>query len=82
MNNENASTGHKNRKTTKIDAVTKILLLLIAIGLWINALDLWPRPLAVSASADNVAIEQLLVNINRHVEKISEGTCRNTVICP
>ncbi len=59
---------------------TKILLLLIALGLWFNALNPWVRPPVASAQY-NPQIERSLAKIQEHVTKISQGDCWNKRIC-
>lgn len=64
--------------------MNKILLALIAVGLWANALESWTRP----ARADNS--ESYLSDIRDDVSQISADVnalanggngCRNTRIC-
>jgi hypothetical protein len=66
--------------TPMIDKTTKILLILIALGLWANAVLPLIRPHAVAAqSADS--IENHLSEIESDVHKIARGTCTNGKIC-
>jgi hypothetical protein len=70
----------------KTDTVTKILLALIALGLWLN---LWvSRPFAASAAVPQVEendtlarIEMLVDNIDENLEIITLGSCMNSRLC-
>jgi hypothetical protein len=57
------------------DRTTKALLLMIAVGLWMNVAALWFRsvPLA-AADADSTVIM-------RDVHAIATGTCMNKKVC-
>jgi hypothetical protein len=58
----------------RTDRTTKILLLLIALGLWANVLT-------PAVSAQNFSIPPILQEIATHVTRISNGTCRNVRLC-
>lgn len=67
------------------DRTTKILLAIIALGLWANAMSLFIRPNRVIAQ-DNVfsSIDSHLSRIDHDVHNladIEDGTCRNSKIC-
>ena len=74
-----------------IDKTTKILLLVIALGLWLNlAIPLF-QPKTVAAAQDTAMMETYLANIDSHISRIEhdvhnladieDGTCRNSKIC-
>jgi len=61
------------------DRATKVLLGLIAAGLWINAVGAWVRP----AQADDVShliqlMYPIVKNIEKKVDEIGSGSCRST----
>jgi hypothetical protein len=60
----------------KVDRTTKMLLLMIAIGLWLNALS--PLFYARKVSADT---DSALQGIANDISKISSGLCLNSTIC-
>jgi hypothetical protein len=62
------------------DKTTKLLLLVIALGLWANALIplIHPKPVAAQSLGD---IDSRVSNIEDDVHKIARGTCVNTKIC-
>ena len=60
----------------KVDRTTKLLLLMIALGLWFNAIGPFLHVKRVSADTDT-AVERIASDMN----KISSGRCLNTVIC-
>ena len=66
-----------------IDKSTKFLLLVIAVALWMIALNPWLRPVAVAAAqeVDLISIESYLSSIESDVESIYWGTCLNSKIC-
>jgi hypothetical protein len=53
-----------------IDKTTKLLLLAIAIGLWVNVLASWVRPTPVRAAQVNY-----LHSIDANVARIAKGVC-------
>jgi hypothetical protein len=55
-----------------IDRVTKTLLAAIALGLWLNALNPWIRPVAVQTS--NAGLERSLLQISGHLIGIENAT--------
>lgn len=57
------------------DRTTKILLALIALGLWANALGPVLKPLPAFAS------DSLLRSIDSTLEDIARGNCSNRKIC-
>jgi hypothetical protein len=59
-----------------IDRTTKILLAIVAIGLWVNALAPFTRP----ALAD-VDYSAQLQSIYHDLHNIYNGTCTNGKIC-
>jgi len=60
----------------KVDRTTKALLLMIALGLWLNAIGPFFHVKKISADTDT-AVESIAKDMN----KISSGRCLNTVIC-
>jgi len=68
-----------------IDKTTKLLLALVALGLWINAAISLFRPQPVAAQdAYLSSIDSHLSNIQNDVssiERIARGTCTNGKIC-
>jgi hypothetical protein len=63
----------------KIDKTTKLLLLAIALGLWINGLAPLFRPAPVAAQ-ESEALKQLK-DIAHDVHVIDTGVCLNSKIC-
>lgn len=57
------------------DRTTKLLLALIAIALWMNALNPWLRPITASAQVEELS------GIASEVRRISRGLCLNGKIC-
>jgi hypothetical protein len=62
------------------DKTTKVLLAVIAFGLWINVALSLLRPASVSAQ-DATTIERLLKGIESDLSRIQRGTCSNNKIC-
>jgi len=60
----------------KLDKTTKMLLFMIALGLWLNALGLIFQVKKVSADTDTT-----LQSIAEDINKISEGLCLNRTLC-
>ena len=60
----------------KVDRTTKVLLLMIALGLWLNALSPLLYVKKVSADSDSA-----LQSIASDISKISGGLCLNNKIC-
>jgi hypothetical protein len=57
------------------DRTTKALLLVIVVGLWVNAAAMWFRPVPLrAADADSTVIM-------RDVHAIATGTCSNKKVC-
>jgi hypothetical protein len=66
----------------KVDRTTKALLLLIALGLWANALAPLFRPApVVAARPDLDDIERQVKDIAHDVHGIWGGGCANSKIC-
>ena len=71
------------------DRTTKLLLLAIAIGLWMNVATQWLRPVAVHAAAEVAQndtrtlrnIESTVDDIHSQVSAIWGGFCANPKIC-
>lgn len=62
----------------KSDRTTKVLLLLIALGLWVNALAPMFRPAPVAAAhPDFEDMERVVKDIAHDVHSIYNGTCLN-----
>jgi len=59
----------------KTDKTTKLLLALIAAGLWLNAASSLIRP--TSAGAQSYELQK----IQRDLDSIGRGTCLNNKIC-
>jgi hypothetical protein len=58
------------------DRTTKLLLLAIAVGLWMNVVGQLLRPAPVQAAVENVQSERtLLRNISTKVDAIWGGYC-------
>jgi len=73
-----------------IDKSTKFVLVLIAVALWMIALNPWLQPAPVEAAQnvdlDNIEsylsdIEDELSSINFTLGRIQRGTCSNSTIC-
>jgi hypothetical protein len=64
----------------RIDRTTKVLLALIALGLWANAVSpLWsPRPVAAQ---DQAQMEKDIHDIAHDLHNIWGGICINGKIC-
>jgi hypothetical protein len=60
----------------KLDRTTKLLLLMIALGLWLNAIGPFVHVKKVSADSDTA-----LQSIADDMSKISKGLCLNNKIC-
>jgi hypothetical protein len=71
----------------KTDTVTKILLALIALGIWLNLVGWKIEPAVVSASVlqdDEAAlarIEMMVDSIDENLEIIALGSCMNARLC-
>jgi hypothetical protein len=70
-----------------IDRTTKVLLLLIALGLWADVAERLLRP-AHAAAQDFSTMERYLRNIESKVgdiesdvDDIEDGTCKNKKLC-
>ena len=69
------------------DRTTKLLLALIALALFLNALIPLVQPESVEAQAPGLVFEQdrvtaqVLTGIHDELERISNGNCRNDKIC-
>jgi hypothetical protein len=62
----------------KSDRTTKVLLLLIALGLWVNVLAPMFRPAPVAAAHPDLDhMESVLDDIAHDVHSIYNGTCLN-----
>jgi len=61
-----------------VDRTTKLLLLAIAVGLWMNVATPWLRPVPVHAEVETA---QDFGNIERYVRLIANGICINPKIC-
>jgi hypothetical protein len=59
-----------------VDRTTKILLTLIASGLWANAVAPMMRPLPANASTSDY-----LQNIDFNISRLEAGTCVNGKLC-
>jgi hypothetical protein len=57
------------------DRTTKALLLMIAIGLWVNLAAMWSRPVPLRAADADTTV------IMRDVHAIAAGSCSNKKIC-
>ena len=65
------------------DKATKILLAAIALGLWLNAVNPWIRPLVVWADAES-SLSSISSNVNSmetDLGRIARGVCTNSKIC-
>lgn len=58
-----------------MDRTTKALLASIALGLWMNVLTDWLKPVAVHAQSEEIS------EIARRVRQIASGTCTNSKLC-
>ena len=72
------------------DRFTKLLLAAIALGLWINVVGDWIRPVPVQAQSDrrlrNIErtvddIERTVDDVQSTVDSIALGICLNPKIC-
>lgn len=59
------------------DKITRIVLVAIALGLWMNALNPWLKPVPVAAQEDR--IEKHLSEIEHDVHAIYAGTCLSKI---
>jgi hypothetical protein len=57
------------------DRTTKALLLLIALGLWLNLVAQWVRPVPIKAADADTTV------IMRDLHAIATGACANKKIC-
>ncbi len=57
------------------DRVTKMLMLAIALGLWMNVIGEWARPVSVQAQSVDLS------EIERYLRGIHNGVCINGKIC-
>ena len=65
-----------------VDRTTKALLLAIALGLWMNVVGPWVRPVPVQAAAQDLRdIGSMVSQIQRYVGSIYRQTCLNDKIC-
>jgi hypothetical protein len=58
------------------DKTTKIILVIIALGLWANAI-----PHLVHSAAAQPDYSDLLVRMNDNLSNIASGNCYNSKIC-
>ena len=63
----------------KTDRTTKVLLALIAMALFLNAIVPFVQPAVVQAQSGT--IEDRLSQISTELKRISDGYCRNDKIC-
>jgi hypothetical protein len=63
----------------KTDRTTKLLLLIIALGLWLNLVGSLLIP--IKARADEDSIESRVANVEHDVHSIYSGICLNSKIC-
>ena len=69
------------------DRTTKLLLALIAMALFLNALVPLAQPVAVNAQAPGIIAERdrqtaiVITRIQEDLSAIANGTCRNSAIC-
>ena len=61
-----------------VDRTTKLLLLAIAVGLWMNVATPWLRPVPVHAEVETA---QDVSGIEMYVSQIANGICINRKIC-
>jgi hypothetical protein len=69
-----------------MDATTKILLALIAGGLWVQIATAILKPTTANADESTIGLELSTIdlrlsNIARDVSSISRGACNNDKIC-
>ena len=71
-----------------IDKSTKLLLAVIAVALWLIALNPWLQPVSVAAAQDFSMMETYLAYIQTDVSSmksdlgaIYDGICLNSTIC-
>jgi hypothetical protein len=64
-----------------IDKTTKLLLCVIALGLWINIAVSLIKPVQVKAAPDVDDIERLVKSMESDLSRIQRGTCSNGKIC-
>jgi len=66
-----------------LDRSTKLLLAVIALGLWANVISVWIGPVTVDAQTDFYLrqINNGIQSIERDVSDISDGFCLNSEIC-
>ena len=68
------------------DRTTKLILIAISIGLWLNSAAIMFRPLPVQAQnkAQSItlsSIEDHVMDIRVMVSRIENGTCKNGKLC-
>jgi hypothetical protein len=63
-----------------IDKTTKILLTVIALGLWANVAVPFIKPVRAKA-ADVDDIERLVKSMESDLGRIQRGTCLNSKLC-
>ena len=63
-----------------IDRTTKLLLLAIAVGLWMNVGSQWLRPVSVHAAVEQLRSSDLR-DIESYLAGIYNGICNNSKIC-
>jgi hypothetical protein len=73
-------------KPMKNDTLTRILLALIALGLWMNLFRPVEPPTVAEAAVQEDAttlerMEVLLANIDENLEIITLGSCMNPRLC-
>jgi hypothetical protein len=65
-----------------MDWMTKLLLLAIAVGLWLNAAAAWVHP---AAADDNKLLSVIgldIMDIKDNVRDLATGHCVNQKLCP
>ena len=67
---------------TNIDKSTKFLLAVIAVALWLIALNPWLQPATVTAAQDSSGIELYLAEIQSDVSKIQKDVFYIRVVMP
>jgi hypothetical protein len=67
----------------RTDKLTKGILVVIGLALWVIALNPWLRPLPVAAQekTDLSQVEAYLSSIQGDLAHIARGTCINPKIC-
>jgi hypothetical protein len=65
----------------KVDRMTKCVLLLIAIGLWLNAISPLLQANSASASIESDIALKRIVNIDNELGWLLAGDCTNRLIC-